>query len=66
MGPDPEKVDKEIDAMKNTQLQLAVEGDVSDFLGVKIDHKRDGNIYLTQSILINSILKKQQLNKLST
>jgi hypothetical protein len=66
MGPDPKKPDKVIDAMKNTQRQLTVEGDVSDFLSVKIYYKRDGTIHLTQPSLINSFLKELQLNKPST
>jgi hypothetical protein len=65
MGPNPEKLDK-VDALKDTQLQLMIEGDVSAFLGVKIDYKRDGTIHLTQPLLTNSILKELQLDKPST
>jgi hypothetical protein len=61
MDPDPEELDRVIDAMKKTQLHFTVERDVSDFLGVKIDNKRDGTNHITQPLLINSILKELQL-----
>jgi hypothetical protein len=66
MGPDPKELDNLIDKMKATKLELTVEGDISDFLGVKIDYKRDGTIHLTQPLLINSILHELQLDKPNT
>jgi hypothetical protein len=47
--------------MKDSGLELTVEGDVSDFLGVKIDRKPNGEIHLTQPHLIDSILELLQL-----
>ena len=47
--------------MRSAGLELMVKGDMSDFLGVKIDRKRDGLIHLTQPHLINSILKDLHL-----
>ena len=66
MGPNPKELDKLIEDMKKTDLDLTVEGDISDFLGVKIDYKKDGTIHLTQPQLINSILKELQLDKPNT
>jgi len=66
MGPDPEELDKLIQEMKDCGLDLTVEGDISDFLGVKIDYKSDGTIHLTQPQLINSILKELHLNRPDT
>jgi hypothetical protein len=66
MGPDPSELDKLIEEMKRTDLDLTVEGDISDFLGVKIDYRSDGTIHLTQPQLINSILKELQLDKPGT
>ena len=37
-------------------LQLTIEGDLEDFLGVNIDRTSKGAIHLTQPHLINSIL----------
>ena len=66
MGPDAKELDDLIEKMKQTDLDLTVEGDISDFLGVKIDYKNDGTIHLTQPQLINSILKELNLDKPNT
>jgi hypothetical protein len=47
--------------MKESGLELTVEGDVSDFLGVKIDRQSNGEVHLTQPHLIDSILELLQL-----
>ncbi len=44
--------------MKWAGLELMVEGDISDFLGVNIQCHKDGTVHLTQPYLINSILKE--------
>jgi hypothetical protein len=43
--------------MKAANLDLTVDGDVSDFLGVKIERLEDGSIKLSQPHLIDQILK---------
>jgi hypothetical protein len=48
--------------MKSTGLDLTVEGNISDFLGVNITYKADGTILLTQPQLIDSILKELGLD----
>ena len=47
--------------MKKVGLDLTVEGDISDFLGVEISKKEDGKIHLTQPHLIDQILKDVRL-----
>ena len=42
-------------------MDITVEGDVSDFLGVNIQRKKDGTVHLTQPLLIDSILKELHL-----
>ncbi len=44
--------------MKKVGLDLTVEGDISDFLGVNIQHHSNSTVHLTQSHLIDSILKE--------
>ena len=66
MGPCPQELDNLIQKMKQTDLELTVEGDISDFLGVNIDYRMDGTIHLTQPQLINSILKELNLDKPNT
>ena len=43
--------------MKASGLNVTVEGDVSDFLGVKVTKEKDGTIHLTQPHLIDQILQ---------
>ena len=60
-GPDPKELDQVIEDMKNIKLDITVEGDIADFLGVKIEHKEDGSYHLTQPHLIESIIKDLRL-----
>lgn len=55
-GPDEQELDQIIEDMRNAGLDLTVEGDISDFLGVEISRKPDGTIHLTQPHLIDQIL----------
>jgi len=61
-GLDLKELDKIIEDMKKVGLELTVEGDISDFLGINIQHHQDGTVHLTQPHLINSILKELGLN----
>lgn len=56
-GPSKDEIDQVVKDMRSTGLELTIEGDLADFLGVNIDRKDDGSIHLTQPHLINSILK---------
>jgi Reverse transcriptase (RNA-dependent DNA polymerase) len=66
LGPNPDELDSIIEEMKVTGLNLTVEVEISDFLGVKIEHKEDGTIHLTQPHLIDSILKELHLDRPDT
>ena len=57
-GPNLKDLDKIIEDMKKVGLELTVEGDISDFLGVNIQRHEDGTVHLTQPHLINSILEE--------
>jgi len=57
-GPDLKELDKIIMDMKKAGLELTIEGDISDFLGINIQHHDDGTVHLTQPHLIDSILEE--------
>ena len=61
-GPDPKEIDVIIKKMRQANLDITIEGDLEDFLGVNIDRKEDGSIHLTQPHLIDSILRDLNLN----
>ena len=55
-GPDKAELEKVIEEIKASGLNITVEGDLQDFLGVRIDRNEDGTIALTQPQLIDQIL----------
>jgi hypothetical protein len=61
-GPTDKELDDCITAIKAQGLDITVEGDLADFLGVEIKRESDGTIHLTQPHLIESILKDVRLN----
>ena len=61
-GPDENEINQIIEDMKRVKLDITVEGDLQDFLGVNIDRKEDGSIHLTQPHLIDQILKDLRLD----
>src|SRR5210317_510578 len=44
LGPTEDDINKAVDQLRKLKLELTVEGDMSDFLGVHIDKIR-GNVY---------------------
>ncbi len=58
-GPDEAKLEQVVQIMKDANLDLTVEGDVSDFLGVNIKRHQDGTVYLTQPHLIDSLASQR-------
>jgi hypothetical protein len=62
VGPNQEELDQIIVDMKNAGLDLTVDGDIGDFLGVKIDRHDDGTCILSQPHLIDSILQDLRLH----
>ena len=62
-GPDVKEIDNIIEELKSkAKLDITVEGDLADFLGVHIDRKKDGSIHLSQPHLIEQILKDLRLD----
>lgn len=62
-GPDAKELDRTIEKMRKV-LDLTVEGELSDFLGVKITRHKDKNeIHLTQPQLIDQILQDLRLKQ---
>jgi hypothetical protein len=57
-GPDKDEIQVIIDELQvKAKLQITVEGDLADFLGVSIERKTDGTIHMTQPHLIDQILQ---------
>jgi hypothetical protein len=56
-GPDLNEINKAIEDIKAAKLDITVEGDIQDFLGVNIERKPFGSVHLTQSHLIDQILE---------
>ena len=62
-GPNKDEIDQAIEAIKKAKLKITVEGEVTSFLGVKIDRFEDGNIKFSQPMLIDKILKALRLGE---
>ena len=61
-GPDEKEIDQIIKELQNSELNVTVEGDLQDFLGVNIKRKQDDTIHLTQPHLIDQVLKDLKLD----
>ena len=55
-APTRHELDVAIAAIKDVKLQITLEGDLADFLGVKIERKSPNEIIFTQPHLIDDIL----------
>ena len=62
-GPSEQQIQAMIKQMQEVGLQLTIEGDLENFLGVNIDRTSRGAIHLTQPHLIDSILQDLRLKK---
>lgn len=58
---DPRSIDKLINDLQNLGFELAREGDFAEFLGIKFNQHQDGSIELTQTGLIDKIIKTTQM-----
>jgi Reverse transcriptase (RNA-dependent DNA polymerase) len=65
-GPNRKEIDRVIKDIQKVKLNITVEGDTQDFLGINIDRKEDGSIHLTQPHLIDSIVKELRLDGAQT
>ena len=61
-GPDKAELMRTIDLIKACDLNITIEGTLTDFLGIHIDRKQDGTIEMTQPQLIDRILKDLRLD----
>ena len=55
-APTRQELVEAIKAIKDTKLQITLEGDLADFLGVKIEQKSTEQIIFTQPYIIDDIL----------
>ena len=55
--PDLKQVDKAIEKLKGTCLELVNRGDIAEYLGINFNYKEDGTIVMSQPQLIDQIIK---------
>ena len=62
-APTKEEVDKTIRDIKGAGLNVTIEGDINDFLGVHIEKVNDNEIKMTQPHLMKQIIKDMGMNE---
>jgi hypothetical protein len=60
-GPNLSEIDQAIKDIQAAKLDITIEGDLQDFLGINIEKKQDGSIHLTQPHLIDQIINDLKL-----
>ena len=55
-GPCKEELRKTIEEIEGTGLKITVEGELEDFLGVRMDRRKDGTIHMSQPLLVKQIM----------
>jgi len=65
-GPDLSEIDKAIQDIQAAELDITIEGDIQDFLGINIERREDGTIHLTQPHLIDQVIKDLKLPENAT
>ena len=63
LGIYPKERDKAVEDIKSAKLDITIEGDIQDFLGVNSDHKPDGTIHMTQPHLVDQILDNLKMGE---
>ncbi len=61
LGPDKEEIDQLVEKLGKT-FKIEDQGNLSDYLGIKIEKKPDGTLEWTQPTLTQSILKDLKLD----
>jgi Reverse transcriptase (RNA-dependent DNA polymerase) len=61
-GLDRNDIEQVIKDIQTANLNITVEGDIQDFLGINISRREDGSIHLSQPQLIAAILKDLRLD----
>jgi hypothetical protein len=64
LAQNKEDIIEAIDGLIAAGMELEVKGDVAGFLGMHIDHCKDGSIHLTQTGLIDCFIKALNLGNL--
>ena len=59
---DPKDIDRLVSELRDSGFELTQEGDFSEFLGIKLETREDGSIFLSQSGLIDKILKATKMD----
>jgi hypothetical protein len=62
-GPDKKVLEQTVEDIKAANLDITVEGEVKDFLGVTIERHEDGSIEFKQPLLINKILEALHMDE---
>ena len=65
-GANEKEVDRAIEDIKRAGLDITVEGDIQDFLGIHIKKGKDGTMELSQPHLIDQIINDLRLEKANT
>jgi hypothetical protein len=58
-GPSKKEIESVIQEIRDGKLNITVEGDIQDFLGVNIERKADGTVHLTQPHLILQLARQR-------
>ena len=61
-GPDRKELEDTIESIKKIGLDITIEGDLEDFLGIRMDRKSDGTIHMSQPHLIRQILNDLKMD----
>ena len=61
-GPNKKEIDDVVSSIQKAGLNITIEGDLQDFLGINIQRENDGSIYLSQPHLIDQILKDLRMD----
>ena len=62
-GPDQNETNEIIKDIKKANINITVEGDIKDFIGINIDQNIYGNITLSPPHMIDQILKDLSLDE---
>jgi hypothetical protein len=62
VGPDQAETEECIEDMKKISLNLTVQGDLCDFLGINIKKMEDGMIHMSQPHLLDQILEQLRMS----
>jgi len=62
-GPDKTEINQVIQDIRDAKLDITVEGDIQDFLGVNIQQQENGKIVFTQPHLVDKVLEAMNMNQ---